>query len=95
MITNFERGDTFANLDHDACALVSEDRGEDSLGVRAAQGVGVRMAYACVLDLDEDFASLWRGDVDFDDLERFSDFEGDRCATFHARLHARTGNRKR
>ena len=82
----------FTDLNDNTCALVAEDRGEDPFRICAAQGVGVRVTHAGVLDLDEDLASLWWGDVDFDDLEGLSNFEGDRCATFHARLHARTEN---
>jgi hypothetical protein len=64
MITDGKRGDARADLADDASALVAEDRREFPFSVEARQCVGVGVAHACRLDLDEDFARPRSLDLD-------------------------------
>ena len=59
-----------AHVHDDARALVAEHRGEETFGVLAAQGVGVGVADAGGLKLDEDLALLGAFELDVFDDER-------------------------
>src|SRR5437016_935635 len=59
---------------------MTEDGREDAFAVEAVEGVGVGMANAGCLDLDQNFARLWSFQVELDDLQRFLCFKGD-CST--------------
>src|SRR5690606_9715891 len=53
VVADFDRGDARPHLDHHAGALVPEDRREDALAVEAVQRIGVGVADAGRLDLDQ------------------------------------------
>ena len=55
---------------------MAQHGGEDTFGVVTAQGEGVGVADAGMGDLDQHFALLGWRDVDLDDLQGFSGFEG-------------------
>src|SRR5690606_42161471 len=63
--------------------LVAEDRGEDSFGVQAVQGVGVGVANAGGLDFDQHLARLRTLQIELHDLQRLLGFEGDGGAGLH------------
>jgi hypothetical protein len=56
MVARLQRRHALAHLQHDARALMAEDRGEQPLGVGARQGEVVGVADAGGLDLDQDLA---------------------------------------
>jgi hypothetical protein len=56
VIAGLQRGHALAHLEHDARALMAEDRGEQALGVGARQGEFVGVADAGGLDLDQNLA---------------------------------------
>ena len=72
-----------ADLAHDARALVAEDRREHALRIGARQRVGVGVADAGRLDLDQHLAGLRPVDVHGLDGKRFSRLPGDGCAGLH------------
>ena len=83
MVARFHRDDAGADLANDAGALMAEDRGEDSLAVQAVERVGVGVADAGRLDLDQDLTGLGALQIQLDDLERLLGLKGDRGARFH------------
>jgi len=62
---------------------MAKDRGENPFGIIAGAGEFIRMAQACRLDLDQDFAALGSFKVDLHDLKRFASFDGDGGTGFH------------
>ena len=70
VVTGAERRHARAGLDHHAGALVAEDRGEQPFGVLARERVGIGVAYAGRLDLDQHFALPGSVEIDGFDLER-------------------------
>ena len=62
---------------------MAEDRREDALAVEPVERVGVGVADAGRLDLDQHLAGLRAFEVDLDDLERLLGFEGDGGAGLH------------
>jgi hypothetical protein len=60
MIAGLQRRHALADLQHDARALMAEDRGEQPLGVRARQREIVGVADAGGLDLDQNLARRGR-----------------------------------
>ena len=62
---------------------MAEDRGKDALAVEAVERVGVGVADAGRLDLDQDFAGLRPFQIDLDDLKRLLCFERDGGARLH------------
>ena len=83
VVARFERTHTRADLDHDAGALVTEDRREQALRVLAREGELVGMADAGRLDLDHHFAGARSVEVDVGDRERLARLEGDGGADVH------------
>src|SRR5260370_23890538 len=83
MIAGFYRDDPGAHFTNDSGALVAEDRGKNALAVKAVKGVGVGVANAGCLDLDEDFSRLRTIQIKFDDLKRFLCCECNSGAGFH------------
>ncbi|MNV10787.1 hypothetical protein D3C71_1013270 [compost metagenome] len=83
MVAGLHAGHAFAHFHHDASAFMAQHHGEQAFGVVTAQGERVGVAHTGVGDLDEHFALLGRGDVDLDDLQGFSGFEGDGGTGFH------------
>ena len=84
VIAGLHGGDARADLADDAGALMAEDRGEDAFAVEAVERVGVGVADAGRLDLDQHFAGLRAFEIELDDLERLLGFEGDGGACLHA-----------
>ena len=83
MVTRFDRGDAGADLADDARAFMPEDRRKDALAVEAVQGVGVGMANAGGLDLDQDFTGFRSFQIELDDFQRFLGLESDGGACLH------------
>ncbi|MNQ17812.1 hypothetical protein D3C85_308360 [compost metagenome] len=83
MVADGETGHAGSDLDHHARALVTQDRGEDALRIQTVQRVGVSVANARRLDLDQHLARARAFQIDLDDLERTFGFEGDGGAGFH------------
>ena len=83
MIAGFQRGDAGADLAHDAGAFVAEDRREQPFRIGARQRVGVGVADAGRLDLDQHLAGLRAFDVDGLDGQRLTGLPGDCGAGFH------------
>ena len=86
VVARLDAGDARPDLQHHARALMPQDRGEQALGIQPVQGVGVGVADACGLDLDQHLAGLGAFQVDLDDLQRLLGFEGDGGAGLHVRL---------
>src|SRR5665213_2017025 len=83
MVAGLDRGDAVADLAHDARAFMSENRREDAFRIGAGQRVGVGVANAGRLDLDQHLAGLRSFDVDGLDGERLAGLPGHRRAGFH------------
>ena len=64
------------DIDHDAGALVTEDRRKQTLRVGARPGEFVGVADAGRLDFDEDFAGLRPFELYVDNFQRFAGTEG-------------------
>src|SRR3546814_5878013 len=64
MVARLERGDPWAGLQYDACALMAQNRREKTFGISARQGVVISMANAGRLDFDQYFAGLGAGQLD-------------------------------
>ena len=86
VVTGLDAGHAFAHFHHNASALVAQHHREQALGVFTAQGEGVGVAHAGVGDLDQHFALLGRGDIDFHDLQGFSGLKGHGGAGFHGQV---------
>ena len=76
MIARLQRGDALAHFQHDACALMAEDGGEDAFGIVARAGELIGMAQAGRLDLDQDLAPFRAFEVHLHDFKRFAGFHG-------------------
>jgi hypothetical protein len=72
-----------AYVDNDACAFMTENRGERAFRIIAAQRESVGVADAGGFEFDENFTRLWAFEVDFGDFERFAGGNGHGCASFH------------
>ena len=83
MVAGLQRGHAGADLAHDAGALVAEDRREQALGIGARQRVGVGVADAGGLDLDQHLAGLRPLDVDGLDGQGRSGLPGHGGTGFH------------
>ena len=83
MVARCDGGDARPDLADDACALMAEDRREQPLAVEPVQRVGVGVADAAGLDLDQDLARPRAFEVEFDDLELLLRFEGDGGTGLH------------
>ena len=83
MIADGDAGHARAHFAHDARAFMAEDRGEDAFAVEAVERVGVGVADAGGLDLDQHFAGLGAFEVEFDDFQRLLGRERDRRFGFH------------
>ncbi|MNC67457.1 hypothetical protein D3C75_1179570 [compost metagenome] len=62
---------------------MAQDRREDALAVQTVQRIGVGVADAGGLDLDQDLARARTLQINLDDLERAFGFERDGGASFH------------
>src|SRR5262249_30352388 len=78
------RGDARPDLDHDAGALVPEDRGEQAFRIGAGARELVGVADAGGLDLDQDLAGLRTVERHRRDLERLAFLERHRRPHVHA-----------
>ncbi len=85
MVAYFQRCHARARLAYDARAFVAENGREQSLRIGARQGVGVGVADAGCLNLDQHLAGLWPFDVDRLDFQGLAGFPSN-CGT---RLHQR------
>ncbi|MNT09952.1 hypothetical protein D3C72_1447600 [compost metagenome] len=83
MVADREAGHARPDLDHHARALVAQNAGEDALRIQTVQRIGVSVANARRLDLDQHLARARAFQIDLDDLERTFGFEGDGGAGFH------------
>jgi len=83
VVADGDRGHARPHLDHHARALVAKNAGEDALGVQAVQRIGVGVADAGGLDLDQHLAGARPLQIDLDDLERTFGLKGDGGAGFH------------
>ena len=75
VIAGLYRRHACADLADDAGALMAEDRGENALAVEAVERIGVGVADAGRLDLDQDFAGLRAFQIELDDFERLLGLE--------------------
>ncbi len=65
---------------------MAQDRGEEALRIGAGQGIGIGVADAGRLDLDQNFARFRSFQIEFDDFERLLRLEGDGGARFQVAL---------
>ena len=84
-----DRGDARADVDHDARALVAEDRREQPLRVLAGQRELVGVADAGGLDLDQHLAGLRAFELHMGDRERLARLERHRRTHVHVVLRIR------
>ncbi|MEH2471598.1 hypothetical protein V1284_003042 [Nitrobacteraceae bacterium AZCC 2299] len=84
MIAGFHRADAGPDLANDAGAFMAEDRGKDALAVKPVERIGIGVADAGGLDLDQHLAMLRTLEIDLDDLERLLGLKGDGGARFHS-----------
>src|SRR5262249_47676869 len=80
-----DRGDARADLDHDAGALVAEDRGKEALRIRARARVFVGVTDAGRLDLDHHLAGLGPLELHRRQFERLARSERHSRAHIHVR----------
>src|SRR5437899_12918831 len=93
MIARLDRRYARADVANDAGALVTEDRGKDSLTVETVKRIGVGVTDPCRLYFDEDLTGLRPIQINLDDLERLFGFERDCGACLHSQLHFRISGR--
>src|SRR5882724_3792357 len=86
VVAFLHRGDARPDLDHDAGALMPQNRGEQSFGVGTRERELVGVTDAGRFDLDHHFASLWPVEVDLHDLQRLGLLYCDRGAGLHRLL---------
>ncbi|MGY3457401.1 hypothetical protein ACVWW5_002851 [Bradyrhizobium sp. LM3.4] len=86
VVARLHRGHARTDLANDAGALMAQDRREDSFAVEAVERVGVGVADARRLDLDQDFADLRSFQIDLHYLERLLGFESDGGTCLHRKL---------
>jgi hypothetical protein len=83
MVTGLNRSYACANFANDTCAFMAKHAGEDSLAVKTVKCIGVGMANAGSLDLDQHFASLWAFQIQFYNFKRLFRFKRYGCAGLH------------
>ena len=83
VVARLDRLHARPDLDHDARALVAEDRREQALGVGAGERVRVGVADAGRLDLDQHLAGLRPLELDGLDRERLPGLVRHRRAYVH------------
>jgi len=83
MIALLQAGDAAADIDHDSCALMAEDRRKQPFGIGARQGEFIGMADAGGLDLDQHFAFARPLELDGRYFQRLSCSGGDGGANIH------------
>lgn len=71
-----DAGDTLADRLDDSGALVTEHRGENTLGIRATESVGVSVADSGVGDLDSNLSLLGRSNLDLFESQGLSSLPG-------------------
>lgn len=76
MVARLHVGDALADRLNNTGALVSEDDGEGTFWVLAGQCVGICVADTGVVDLDTDFVSFGRSDLDVFDAKVLAGFPG-------------------
>ena len=84
MIALFHRGDARADLHHDACALVPEDRRKQPLRIGAGAGELVGVADAGRFQFDHHFAGLRAIELHRRHFERLPGRNRHRCTHVHA-----------
>lgn len=77
MVTRLHVGDALANGLNDTSTLMTQDDGEGSLGILAGQGVCICVADTRVVDLNTNFVSLGRSDLDVLDRKVLAGFPSD------------------
>ncbi len=83
VITGLQRRDARSDLDDDAGTFVAEDRREQALGIKPVERIGIGVANARGLYLDQDLAETRTFKVDLDDFQRLFGFERDGGTGFH------------
>jgi hypothetical protein len=83
VIPGTQAGHAVADFDHDARALVPQDRRKQPFGVVAGQRKGIRMANPGRLDFDQDFPGPWAFELNDFYFKRGSRTVRDRCTYFH------------
>ena len=86
MVAGLQRFDAGPDIDHDARALMAEDRGKQALRIGARERERVGVADAGGLDLDQHLARLRPLEIDRLDGQRRSRPMRHRRAHFHAVL---------
>ena len=76
VIAHFKAGHTLAHFNHDARALMAEDRREDALRIIARTGELIRVAQAGRLDFDQDLSRARAFQIDLHNFKRFSSGNG-------------------
>ena len=72
MVSLLDRLHSRADIDHDSCSFMAQDRGEQSLRIRSGKREFVRMTNAGRLDLDHDLAFTGAFQIHVHNLKRFS-----------------------
>ena len=83
MIAFLHAGDAAADIDHDARALVAEDRRKQAFGIGARQREFIGVADAGGLDLDQHFAFARSLELDGGYFQRLSGGDGNGGANIH------------
>ena len=83
MVAGLHAGDARADFAHDPRALMAEHAGEQTLRIEPVQRVGIGVADAGRLDLNQHLARPGAFEIELDDLEWPFGFEGDGGAGFH------------
>src|SRR5690606_9849807 len=83
VIADGKAGYARSDLDHHARAFVAQNGGEETLAVQTVQRIGVGVAHARRLDLDQHLARARAFQINLDDLERTFGFERNGGAGFH------------
>jgi len=83
VIALLQRRNAGADVDHDACAFMPENRRENTLRVGARQRVVVGVAYPGGLDFDQHFTEFRAVQIDGFDAQRDAGFPGNCGFGFH------------
>ena len=86
MVALLHAGDAAADIDHDAGALMAEDRREQAFGIGAGQREFVGVADAGGLDLDQHLALARSLELDGGDFQRLAGGDSDGGANVHGGL---------
>ena len=86
MITRLQAGHTWADLDHNTCALVPQNGWKQAFGVGTRQGEFIGVANASCFDLNQNLSGFGAFKVYIHHFQRFTGLNGNGGAGTHSAL---------